>query len=110
MAHLLNPFALVVSEVDSTEGTNLEEQLEAIVADHANKMDKIDANIAQLEDDFVAANEKQAKVNEVVDERLQKLELMIRVSFYMHTFFFSFLRWLSWWFRFFSFDFDFNSL
>ena len=80
MAHLLNPFALVVSEVDSTEGTNLEEQLEAIVADHANKMDKIDANIAQLEDDFVAANEKQAKVNEVVDERLQKLELMIPPS------------------------------
>ena len=30
MAHLLNPFALVVSEVDSTEGTNLEEQLEAM--------------------------------------------------------------------------------
>ena len=30
MAHLLNPFALVVSEVDSKEGTNLEEQLEAI--------------------------------------------------------------------------------
>ena len=80
MAHLLNPFALVVSEVDSTEGTNLEEQLEAIVADHANKMDKIDANIAQLEDDFVAANEKQAKVNEVVDERLQRLELMIPPS------------------------------
>ena len=80
MAHLLNPFALVVSEVDSTEGTNLEEQLEAIVADHANKMDKIDANIAQLEDDFVAANEQQAKVNEVVDERLQRLELMIPPS------------------------------
>ena len=36
MAHLLNPFALVVSEVDSTEGTNLEEELAKFEADHAN--------------------------------------------------------------------------
>ena len=86
MAHLLNPFALVVSEVDSTEGTNLA-QLEEIVAEHANDMVQIDEkisenaqNIAKLEDDFLAAKEKQAKVNEVVDERLQKLELMIPPS------------------------------
>ena len=96
---------------------DLGRQLEEIVAEHENDMVRIDEklskyaqNIAKLENDFLAASEKQAKVNEVVDERLQKLELMIRVSFYTHTFFFSFLRWLSWWFSFFSFDFDFNSL
>ena len=79
MAHLLNPFALVVSEVDSTEGTNLA-QLEETVAEHANEISKHAQNIAKLEDDFLAANEKQAKVNEVLDERLQKLELMIPPS------------------------------
>ena len=87
MAHLLNPFALVVSEVDSTEGTNLEEELAKLEAEHAKDMVKIDEeisenaqNIAKLEDDFLAANEKQAEVNKVVDERLQKLELMIPPS------------------------------
>ena len=83
MAHLLNPFALVVSEVDSTEGTNLEEELAKFEADHEKDMVRIDEivsehaqKMAKLED----ANEKQAKVNEVVDERLQKLELMIPPS------------------------------
>lgn len=60
---------------------------------------------------ILAASEKQAKVNEVVDERLQKLELMIRVSFYMHTFFFfHFFAGSAGGFVFFPFDFDFNSL
>ena len=80
MAHLLNPFALVVSEVDSTEGTNLEEELAKFEADHEKDMIQFNESIAKLEDDFSAANEKQAKVNEVVDERLQKLELMIPPS------------------------------
>ena len=87
MAHLLNPFALVVSEVDSTEGTNLEEELAKFEADHEKDMVRIDEivsehaqKMAKLEDDFVAANEKQAKVNEVVDERLQRLESMIPPS------------------------------
>ena len=80
MAHLLNPFALVVSEVDSTEGTNLEEELAKFEADHEKDMIQFNESIAKLEDDFSAANEKQAKVNEVVDERLQRLELMIPPS------------------------------
>ena len=80
MAHLLNPFALVVSEVDSTEGTNLEEELAKFEADHEKDMIQFNESIAKLEDDFSAANEKQAKVNEVVDERLQRLESMIPLS------------------------------
>ena len=80
MTHLLNPFTLVVPEVDSTEGTNLEEELAKFEADHEKDMIQFNESIAKLEDDFSAANEKQAKVNEVVDERLQKLELMIPPS------------------------------
>ena len=66
---------------------DLGRQLEEIVAEHENDMVRIDEkvskhaqNIAKLENDFLAASEKQAKVNEVVDERLQRLELMIPPS------------------------------
>ena len=44
-------------------------RIDEIVSEHAQKMAKL-----------VAANEQQAKVNEVVDERLQRLELMIPPS------------------------------
>ena len=60
-----------------------ERQLEKTVADHATEISKHAQNIAQLKDDFVAANErqamineKQAKRNEVVDARLSNLELL----------------------------------
>ena len=62
---------------------DLGRELKKIVADHATEMDKIDANLAQLKDEFVEANqrqaminEKQAKRNEVVDARLSNLELL----------------------------------
>ena len=83
MAHLLNPFALVVSEVDSTEGTNLEEELAKFEANHEKDMIQFNESIAKLNDDLIEANEKQAAINENqanlnkrVDARLSNLELL----------------------------------
>ena len=60
MAHLLNPFALVVSEVDSTEGTNLEEELAKFEANHEKDMIQFNESIAKLNDDkfLIGINQK----------------------------------------------------
>ena len=71
---------MVVSEVDSTEGTSPEEELAKFEAEHEKDMvrfDEIVSEHAQKMAKLENANEKQAKVNEVVDERLQRLESMI---------------------------------